>query len=247
MFHVKHDFKKLKKFAKEKDIILTDGMLEQMDDLCSLLLEKNKVMNLTAIEDMEQIEIKHLIDSLESVPLIKELAGEEFSLADVGCGAGFPGIPLKIVFPKAHFTLVDSINKRITFVEEAGSRLGLEKFEAVAARAEDIARTEKRESFDICVSRAVAKTNVLLEYCLPMVKTGGYCIFYKSSEPEKEIGDAQEALKVLGGRIRNTLSFELPEGGGGRSLIVVEKLSPTGEKYPRKAGRPAKRPIENIV
>ena len=232
---------KLKEFAKEKNIELSRQQLGQFEEFAELLLEKNKVMNLTAITDIGEMEVKHFIDSLESAPFLE---GEAFSLIDVGTGAGFPGIPLKIAFPKADFVLMDSLNKRIEFIKEAASRLGLENINAVAGRAEDLARTDYRESFDYCVSRAVANMSVLLEYCLPFVKTGGMCILYKSGEFEQELKEAENAMKVLGGELSDIKTFELAGSDIARSLIFIRKKEATPDKYPRRPGKPSKSPIK---
>ena len=240
------DLNLLKKFAEENNIDLSEKQLSQFDAFRTCLMEKNKVMNLTAIREPEDIEIKHFIDSLTSVNLIKELKGEKFSLVDLGTGGGFPGIPLKIVFPEADFTLVDSVGKKINFVNEAIETLGLKKIKGVASRAEDLGRGKKRESFDLCTSRAVAKMEVLLEYCLPLVKVGGYCILYKNADFEEELKDGKRALKILGGRVAKTEKFELPKGAGSRGLIVIRKEKAAPVQYPRRPGKPSKSPIKNL-
>ncbi|MCF0142140.1 MAG: 16S rRNA (guanine(527)-N(7))-methyltransferase RsmG [Parasporobacterium sp.] len=236
------DFTLLKDFLTESGITLKEGAFSQLETFYGFLTEKNKVMNLTAITEEKDVMIKHYIDSLSGAALIKELAGETFSLIDVGCGAGFPGIPLKTAFPEAEFILLDSLNKRINFVNEAASLLGLKNLTGVAARAEDFAAGENRESFDICVSRAVADAKVLLEYCLPFVKVGGCCVLYKSDYKE-EMSQASKALEILGGEISDVKSLTLPDGSL-RSLVIIKKVSPTPSKYPRRAGKPSKSPIQ---
>ncbi|MGI6072908.1 MAG: 16S rRNA (guanine(527)-N(7))-methyltransferase RsmG [Lachnospiraceae bacterium] len=230
----------LRDFCKEKNIDFSEKQSGQIKEFIRLLLDRNKVVNLTAIVDPVEVEIKHIIDSIEGVKIIRNLVSEEFSLLDVGCGAGFPGIPLKIFLLQGRFTLLDSLKKRIEFVNDVIRRLELQDIEAVAVRAEDY---KKKSSFDICVSRAVAKTNVLLEYSLPFVKEGGYCILYKSQEFEEELKEAETAINELGGKLFRVETFSLPNNNGKRSLIIIKKIKKTPEKYPRRAGKPSKSPI----
>lgn len=230
----------LKKYCEEKNIALSDIMIGQFDQFCHALIEKNKVMNLTAIDDPHEIEIKHFIDSLECASALRELGATDFSLLDIGCGAGFPGIPLKIVFPENRFVLLDSLNKRINFVNEVIDQLNLQNVSAVASRAEDFS---EKEGFDFCVSRAVARMNVLLEYCLPFVKVGGYCILLKSGEYETELEEAANAIQILGGQLIRVDRSVLPENSGDRSLVIIKKITSTPSKYPRRAGKPSKSPL----
>jgi len=201
---------------------MNDEQISAIESFADLLVEKNKVMNLTAITDPKEIEIKHMIDSLEGVQVIKEIASENFSLLDIGCGAGFPGIPLKAAFPENRFVLLDSLNKRINFVNDVSVALGLKNITGIAARAEDY---KEREAFDICTSRAVAGINVLLEYSLPFVKVGGYCMLYKSGEYQSELDQAENAMKILGGKFEKAYDIELPENGGRRSLVIIKKIA----------------------
>jgi len=217
----------ISRFAEDNGIKIKDRQLEQFELFAGMLTEKNKVMNLTAIEDAREIEIKHMIDSLEGLNTLRELKGGDFSLLDIGCGAGFPGIPLKIMSPGCRFVLLDSMNKRISFVNDVIRQLGLDNTMAVASRAEDY---DARESFDFCTSRAVARMNVLLEYCLPFVRTGGYCVLFKSGDFQEELDEAAAAIDVLGGSLTRILSFDLPENGGSRALIVIEKIRETPQK-----------------
>ncbi len=251
----------LKQFAQDNGIEITELQLKQLEDFCAALTEKNKVMNLTAIESAEEIEIKHLLDSVTGAVVINEIVSREtisgqtgcgretsrrqrFSLIDVGCGAGFPGIPLKVLYPDAEFILLDSLNKRINFVNETTRQINLQNITGIAGRAEDLARTEYREYFDFCVSRAVANMNVLLEYCLPFVKPGGYAIMYKSGVCNDEVENAEPVIKLLGGELSEIRKFELPAGYGSRALVVIKKTGLTPEKYPRRAGKPAKQPLK---
>ncbi len=244
-------FEVLEKFAQEHGLSIGEKELSQFELFENLLLEKNKVMNLTAITKPKEVEIKHFVDSLEAAVVIKKFATtESFRVIDVGCGAGFPGIPLKIAFPKAEFVLLDSLNKRINFVNETTNLMNLSGIRATAARAEDFGRSAERETFDFCVSRAVARLNVLLEYTLPLVKVGGYCILYKSGNYEEEVKEIGKALKTLGGELKGVKVFTLPsldEGeteGDGRSLVIIRKIAKTPSKYPRQAGKPSREPLK---
>ncbi len=241
-----YSFEKLISYAqkKEKHANLDADKLEKFKKLCSLLTEQNRKKNLTAITEPEEIEVKHFIDSLEAIDLIKKYTdGRTFSLIDIGCGAGFPGLPLKIYFEDAEFVLVDSVAKKIEFVNEAIEELGLKNIATETERAEYLGHTQYREHFDICTSRAVAQMPVLLEYCLPFLTTGGHCLFYKSGTYENELDSARKALEVLGGEVKEVLEFNLPLDNAARSLIVIEKTKATPEKYPRRPGKASKSPI----
>ncbi|MBR5931567.1 MAG: 16S rRNA (guanine(527)-N(7))-methyltransferase RsmG [Lachnospiraceae bacterium] len=258
MFHVKQ-FEKLEAFARDNQIPFGEQEQKQFESLCSLLIEENKVMNLTAIETPEEIETLHFVDSLEAVPLLCDLWAKHifefpttlsphdavFRLIDVGTGAGFPGIPLKIAFPNAEFVLADSLNKRIGFIEKVIENLELSGIFAIASRAEDLGKegSVSRETFDFCVSRAVASLPVLLEYCLPLVKVNGYCILYKSGDYQDELQLAEAAMEVLGGKLVDVQEFTLPDTDIQRSLLVIRKIKTTPAKYPRRPGKPSKSPI----
>ncbi|MCM1257148.1 MAG: 16S rRNA (guanine(527)-N(7))-methyltransferase RsmG [Clostridium sp.] len=205
-----------------------------------LLVEKNKVMNLTGITEFSEVVEKHFLDSL----MLSRVFDLEKSVRviDVGTGAGFPGIPLKIAFPNLRITLMDSLNKRILFLQEVIDALEFTEIEAVHARAEELARKkEYREKFDLSVSRAVANLSTLEEYCLPFVKTGGQFISYKSGEIEEELSMSENACKILGGKVKEVYKFDLGEQK--RSFVVIDKCKNSPRAYPRKAGTPGRQPL----
>lgn len=227
---------------EELQIALTNEQLQAFLIYYEMLVEKNKVMNLTAITEYEDVVEKHFLDSLSLVKTVS-LSGKR-TVLDLGTGAGFPGIPLKIAFPKLHIVLMDSLNKRVRFLEEVIGRLELKNIYAVHGRAEEMGRKpEYREHFDLCVSRAVANLASLSEYCIPFVKKEGFFVSYKSGEVEEELEQAEKAIKVLGGRLREVSKFQLPNTEMGRSLVVIEKVKSTPKAYPRKAGIPSREPI----
>lgn len=203
-----------------------------------LLLEWNEKMNLTAITDPEEIILKHFVDSLTIMPYLSNAN----TILDVGTGAGFPGLPLKILEANKEFTLLDSLNKRITFLQTVISELELKNVQAIHGRAEEYI-SQKRESYDIVTSRAVAKLNVLIEYMLPFVKVGGRCICMKSFEIEGELKKAKKAIEILGGKIEKVDEITLPTTDIKRKIVIIKKIKNTPNKYPRKAGTPAKEPI----
>lgn len=230
--------KELKNKAKQINIVLEEKQIENFYNYMNLLLEWNEKMNLTAITEPNEVILKHFIDSLTIANLIEK----DQKVIDVGTGAGFPGIPLSIV-KEENITLLDSLNKRITFLEEVINKLELKNIKAIHARVEEFAKNKKeRESYDIATSRAVAPLNVLLEYLLPLVKIGGKCICMKGSNTE-EIEKAKNALKILGGEIEKIEKITLPESDIERNIIIVKKVKETPSKYPRKPGTPSKEPI----
>ena len=228
---------------KEWNLELNEQQIAQLEQYYEMLIEKNKVMNLTAITEYEDVLKKHFLDSLALNQLVN-LKGKKAKLLDMGTGAGFPGIPLKIVFPELEITLMDSLNKRIVFLQEVISELGLTGITAVHGRAEEAAlKPEYREKFDFCVSRAVARLVSLTEFCLPFVKQGGYFIPYKSGEIKEELQEAKFAIRELGGEYRKTQEYTLPNSDIERTLIQIEKLKQTPKKYPRAGGKPLKQPL----
>lgn len=228
------------KGLEELQIKLDDTQVNQFIQYYEMLVEKNKVMNLTAITEFDEVIEKHFLDSLSLIK-VYDLT-KEVSVLDMGTGAGFPGIPLKIAFPRLQVTLADSLNKRILFLQEVIDTLGLEKVEAIHARAEELGRNkEYREQYDLVVSRAVANLASLGEYCIPFVKLGGEFISYKSGEIEEEVKNAKNAVFLLGGKVKEVYKFDLYEQK--RSFVRIEKVKGTPKAYPRKAGTPTKMPL----
>lgn len=227
---------------KEMGIVLTDRQKQQFVAFYDILLEWNQVMNLTGITEEEEVNEKHFVDSLSLVKVVN--LQEVHKMIDVGTGAGFPGIPLKIIFPHLEVVLLDSLNKRVKFLDAVIETLGLTGMKAIHGRAEDFAKTmEYREQFDLCVSRAVANLSTLSEYCLPYVHTKGYFIPYKSGEIEEELEKSEKAVRLLGGYVEEVVKFTLPGSEISRSFVKIRKSNATPKKYPRKSGLPAKEPI----
>ena len=225
---------------KKINIELTDDQASNLYTYYEMLVEWNKVMNLTGITEFEDVLLKHFIDSV-AVCQITDMSKVK-SVMDVGTGAGFPGIPLKIAFPNLKITLADSLNKRILFLDDVIRELALENIETVHDRAEDLAHNVKyREQYDLVVSRAVANLSTLCEYSLPFIKIGGKFVSYKSGDCDNEILAAKSAIFLLGGKLNTVDKFEL--GDAGRSFIVIDKVNGTSKKYPRKAGLPSKKPL----
>ncbi len=229
-------------------IELSDKQLEQFDKYYELLVEWNKVMNLTAITEFNDVCKLHFVDSISSYKYF-DFSSSDFSLIDIGTGAGFPGIPLKIVFPNLNVTLLDSLNKRLNFLNEVIDKLGLNEtgsIRTIHGRAEDHCAPKAgtlRESFDLAVSRAVANMATLSEYCLPYVKVGGKFIAYKSEKAQDELKSAKGALHLLGGKLVSSEEFLLPDSDVSRTICIVDKVEATAKKYPRKAGTPSKQPL----
>ena len=245
-----YDLTSFEKGLEQLSITLSGEQKQQFLTYYEYLVEKNKVMNLTAITEYEEVITKHFLDSLAVVKTSgfkpEKLAGQR--LIDIGTGAGFPGIPLKIVFPEMEILLLDSLNKRINFLNEVTEMLGLTKINTVHGRAEDYAKQKGyRESFDFCVSRAVANLSTLSEYCIPFVKQGGCFISYKSGSVDQELIQAEKAVKILGGQREEVVRFSLADTDMDRSFVVIRKAKPTPKKYPRKAGLPSKEPLGAVI
>lgn len=231
--------KKILEKGKEIKVDITENQVELFYEYMNLLVEWNNNINLTSITEPDDVILKHFIDSLTVCKYVKNV-----SVIDVGTGAGFPGVPLKIVDKDVNITLLDSLNKRINFLNEVIDSLELYNIKAVHGRVEEVARNkEYRECFDVAVSRAVAPLNVLLEYMIPLVKVGGKCICMKGSNAEEEIETSKNALKRLNAEIELVESFELPGTDMKRNIIVVKKLGKTDNVFPRKAGTPSKKPL----
>lgn len=224
-------------------ITLSGMQLDQFDKFYDLLVEWNKVMNLTGITEYQDVVEKHFLDSLSIVKII-DMNQIEYAI-DIGTGAGFPGIPLKIAFPDINIVLLDSLNKRIKFLDHIIEELKLDGIRTIHGRAEDYAREAGyREKFDLCVSRAVANLTSLSEYCLPYVRVGGRFVSYKSGDIEQEISESEKAIKILGGKVYQVEKFNLPGTEIQRSFVMIKKMKNTQNKYPRKAGMPTKEPLK---
>ncbi len=235
------DLSVFQKGLEKWNIKLSQVQYDQFIDYYELLVEKNKVMNLTAITKWEEVVTKHFLDSLSIINLVN-ISKER--LIDVGTGAGFPGIPLKIVYPDTEIILLDSLKKRLIFLDDIIEKLNLKKIETIHGRAEDYGRDkEYRESFDLCVSRAVARLSSLSEYCLPFVKKGGYFIPYKSGKVQEELDESKRALKLLGAEFEKNQAFTLPDTDMERNLLLIRKVNATPIAYPRTSGKPSKEPL----
>lgn len=227
--------------AKKIDIILSDEQVNKFYKYMNLLIEWNKKINLTAITEPKDIILKHFIDSIT----INKYIENSVKVVDVGTGAGFPGIPLSIIRPDLQITLVDSLNKRLMFLQEIKKELELKNIDIVHARAEEFGQNKNyRETFDIATSRAVANLSTLSEYLVPLVKIKGKCVCMKASDAEEEIKQAENAVNILGGKIVKVEKFNLPNSDIGRTIIIINKEKNTNSKYPRKPGTPSKEPLK---
>lgn len=233
---------KFTKQLEQLNIELNEKQREQFHRYYELLVEWNKVMNLTGITEYDEVNEKHFVDSLAIAKVIDIKKID--TVLDIGTGAGFPGLPLKIAYPHLSVVLLDSLQKRINFLNTVVDELGLENVENLHGRAEDYAKkTEYREQFDLCVSRAVANLSTLSEYCIPYTKVGGVFVSYKSGEIDQEVKDSDNAIKLLGGELKEIVKFQLPDTDINRSFVKIKKVAATKKKYPRKAGMPSKEPL----
>lgn len=234
---------KFKETLAQAGIELNDQQMTQFNRYFELLVEWNEKINLTAITEKEEVYLKHFYDSL-TVAMQVDLTSEEFTLVDVGSGAGFPSIPLKIALPNLKITIVDSLNKRINFIHEVVNELGLEGVEAYHDRAETFGQNPQfRGQFDFATARAVARLNLLAEFCLPLVKKQGQFLAMKAQSADDEIAESKNAIALLGGKFVEDIQFDLPNGAGERHILRIEKPKETPNKYPRKPGKPAKSPL----
>ena len=235
--------KELVEIAKEMDIDLTDKMCTDFDAYKVMLKDWNEKVNITAITDDHEIDLKHFADSL--TPLLSDLIKDNASIIDIGTGGGFPGVPLKIYNRSLKVTLLDSLKKRIDFLDRLIIEIDLKDVETVHGRAEELSKKEKyREKYDICLSRAVASLDTLCEYCIPYVKENGYFISMKGPTPDEEIENSLNAIKELGGVVEKTIRLTLPNSDMERTLILIKKVRPTPAKYPRGGGKPKSMPIK---
>lgn len=233
----------LTKQLSTQGIELSEEQQRQFQTYYQMLVEWNEKINLTSITEEHEVYLKHFYDSI--APSFYTDLTKELTICDIGAGAGFPSIPLKIIFPNLKVTIVDSLNKRINFLNQLAEALDLENVNFVHDRAETFGKGVYRESYDIVTARAVARLSVLSELCLPLVKKGGQFIALKSSKGEEELEEARFGLGILGGKVRETISYELPEEAGERQMMIIDKRSQTPKKYPRKPGTPNKSPLLN--
>lgn len=233
---------KLRVLCENNRIHLSDEQLEQFSEFYDHMIEMNQVMNLTSITEEDEVILKHFYDSMSVIKYY--YFHDQINVIDVGTGAGFPGIPLAILLPNVQFTLMDSLNKRITFLNEVVKKCGLKNVECIHSRAEELAKDgDYRENYDVCVSRAVANLSVLLEYCIPFINKGGKFISYKSISSEEELTDSKNAQNKLCCKLKENISFELPDTDIKRNFLIFEKFDHTADKYPRNNGIPRKKPL----
>ncbi len=236
----------MKRFLQDKLEMLSVEVdrkkIDQFNQFYDLIVEWNKVMNLTAITDYKDVVEKHFLDSLSIERILK--LDDLKTVMDVGTGAGFPGMPLKIIYPELKITLLDSLNKRVKFLNEVIRQLELKNIDAIHGRAEDIGKNENyREKYDLCVSRAVANLATLSEYCMPFVKVGGVFVSYKSGDIDEEVLKSKKAISLFGGKIEEVVKFQLPGTDINRAFVKIKKIKGTPKKYPRKSGIPSKEPL----
>ncbi len=234
--------RKLEEILKSSDLECTEVQVEKFEIYKNMIQEWNKKINITSITEDAEIYMKHFVDSI----IVKKYFNMDKvdKMIDIGTGGGFPGIPLKIIYEEMEVTLLDSLKKRIIFLDEVVETLELEDVELIHGRAEDFGTDEEyREQYDLSISRAVAPLNILSEYCIPFVKVGGCFISMKSGDVDKEIEESVKALEILGGRVKETIKYQLPGTDISRSIIIIEKFRDTPDKDPRKAGKPTKKPL----
>ncbi len=230
----------------KQNIHVSDEQLNQFEAYFKLLVATNEHVNLTTITEKSEVYLKHFYDSITPAFFVSQIRDQPLTLCDVGAGAGFPSIPLKILFPQLKVTIVDSLNKRINFLEVLISQLNLQGVTLVHARAEEFGnkKSASRQSFDLVTARAVARLSVLSELCLPLVKVGGQMVALKAAKAEDELRVATPAIKTLGGKFQADFDFELPISKEQRHIIVIKKVADTPKKYPRKPGTPNREPLE---
>ncbi len=236
----------MKRFLQDKLEMLSVEVdrkkIDQFNQFYDLIVEWNNVMNLTAITDYKDVVEKHFLDSLSIERILK--LDDLKTVMDVGTGAGFPGMPLKIIYPELKITLLDSLSKRVKFLNEVIRQLELKNIDAIHGRAEDIGKNENyREKYDLCVSRAVANLATLSEYCMPFVRVGGVFVSYKSGDIDEEVLKSKKAISLFGGKIDEVVKFQLPGTDINRAFVKIKKIKGTPKKYPRKSGIPSKEPL----
>lgn len=233
----------LKQGIEDFGIETNEKMLEDFEEYKELLVEWNQKMNLTGIEDEKEVFIKHFLDSVSAVT--KGYIQNGMSLIDVGTGAGFPGMPLRICLPELKVTLLDSLNKRINFLQEVANKLSIEDIKFIHGRAEDFGKKEEyREQYDIATARAVAGLPVLMEFCVPFIKVGGYFVCLKGPNANLELEESKKAMEVLGVEYIEKIDIKLPEIDLNHNILIFKKVKNTPSKYPRKAGKVSKNPIK---
>lgn len=235
-----------RKTLADHGVELTDRQMQQFADYYQLLVATNRQVNLTRITEKNDVYLKHFYDSLTGALAEPRLQNEQLTLCDIGAGAGFPSLPLKIAFPQLKVTIVDSLNKRINFLQELVTKLGLTEVELIHDRAETFSakKAAHREMYDLVTARAVARLSVLSELCLPAARVGGELVTYKASAADEELADAQEAIRKLGGQVQKEVALTLPGTDEQRKIVIIDKITATPKKYPRRPGLPNKKPLQ---
>lgn len=235
-----------RKTLADHGVELTDRQMQQFADYYQLLVATNRQVNLTRITEKNDVYLKHFYDSLTGALAEPRLQNEQLTLCDIGAGAGFPSLPLKIAFPQLKVTIVDSLNKRINFLQELVTKLGLTEVELIHDRAETFSakKAAHREMYDLVTARAVARLSVLSELCLPAARVGGELVAYKASAADEELADAQEAIRKLGGQVQKEVALTLPGTDEQRKIVIIDKITVTPKKYPRRPGLPNKKPLQ---